>query len=86
LDNAAKLHERVTSDLERAHSMWRARFCRSQRNNGACRCQASILDGYPFSPKIHVKYESTTFRIKDGLPKFKVFPKAFGGSGLMLEE
>lgn len=61
-------------------------FADHSKTMGLVDVYASILDGYPFSPKIHANYESTALRIKDGLPKFKDFPEAFGGLGLMLEE
>ncbi len=46
----------------------------------------SILDNFEFKPTAHFNYESTILPIKDGLPKFKDFPKDFGGSGILLEE
>jgi hypothetical protein len=30
---------------------------------------------------VHVNYEATVLRMKDGLPKLKDFPKELGGSG-----
>ena len=46
----------------------------------------SILDNFEFKPTAHFNYESTILPIKDGLPKFKDFPKDFGGSRVLLEE
>ena len=39
-----------------------------------------------FKPGVHVNYAETVLPIKDGLPKFKDFPKEFGGSGDMASE
>jgi len=46
---------------------------------------ATIPD-LPFQPKVHVNYQATVLRMKDGLPKFKDIPKEMGGSGEMLAE
>ena len=32
-----------------------------------------------FQPAMHINYANAMFKIKDGKPKFKNFPKAFGG-------
>ena len=34
-----------------------------------------------FKPAVHVNYQAAVLPIKDGLPKFRDFPKEFGGSG-----
>ena len=47
---------------------------------------AATIPGFPFQPALHVNYASTVLRIKDGLPKFKDFPAAFGGSDELIEE
>jgi hypothetical protein len=39
-----------------------------------------------FSPGVHVNYAETVLPMRDGLPKFKDFPAAFGGSGEQLAE
>jgi hypothetical protein len=39
-----------------------------------------------FSPGVHVNYAETVLPMKDGLPKFKDFPAAFGGSGEQIAE
>jgi hypothetical protein len=39
-----------------------------------------------FKPGLHVNYQETVLRMKDGLPKFKDFPADFGGSGETLAE
>jgi hypothetical protein len=46
---------------------------------------AAIPD-FPFRPTVHVNYQATVLRMKDGLPKFKDLPKDMGGSGEMLAE
>jgi len=35
---------------------------------------------------VHVHYQETKLRIKDGLPKMKDVPKEMGGSGVVLAE
>ena len=47
---------------------------------------AGTIPEFPFAAGVHVNYESTVLPIKDGLPKLKDFPTAFGGSGEMLAE
>jgi len=47
---------------------------------------AATIPSLPFKPGVHVNYESTVLRIKDGLPKLKDFPKEMGGSGEALPE
>ena len=47
---------------------------------------AAILPDLPFKPAVHVNYQETVLHMKDGLPKFKDFPKEAGGSGDMLPE
>jgi hypothetical protein len=47
---------------------------------------AATIPSLPFKPGVHVNYESTVLRMKDGLPKLKDFPKEMGGSGEVLAE
>ena len=47
---------------------------------------AAVLPTVKFEPGIHVNYESTVLRMKDGLPKMKDFPAEMGGSGETLPE
>ena len=47
---------------------------------------ASVLDGIEFKPGMHVNYAQSILPIKDGLPKFKDFPKELGGSGELMDE
>ncbi len=46
----------------------------------------AVLSDFPFQPKVHVNYEATVLRMKDGLPKFRDLPKEMGGSGETLAE
>jgi hypothetical protein len=39
-----------------------------------------------FAPTVHVNYSEKVMAMRDGLPKFKDFPKEFGGSGEMLPD
>jgi hypothetical protein len=47
---------------------------------------AATLPTLKFAPGVHVNYAETVLPMKDGLPKFKDFPKEFGGSGEMASE
>jgi hypothetical protein len=47
---------------------------------------AATTPGFPFRPVAHVNYAEAVLPIRDGLPKFKDFPKEFGGSGETLAE
>ena len=47
---------------------------------------ASNLPGLAFKPAIHVNYVETVLPMKDGLPKFRDFPKEAGGSGETVSE
>jgi hypothetical protein len=47
---------------------------------------AATIPDLPFKPAVHVNYQETVLHMKDGLPKFKDFPKEAGGSGEMLPE
>src|SRR5438046_80564 len=44
------------------------------------------LSDFVFKPTVHLNYEETVLRIKDGLPKLKDFPEAIGGSGQTMVE
>ena len=44
------------------------------------------IRGLDFKPTIHVHYGEKVLPVRDGLPKFRDFPKEFGGSGEMLAE
>lgn len=47
---------------------------------------AAILPELPFVPGVHVNYEQSVLRMKDGLPKIADFPKELGGTGQTLPE
>ena len=47
---------------------------------------AATLPQLKFEPALHVNYQDTVLRIKDGLPKMKDMPKEMGGSGTVLAE
>ena len=47
---------------------------------------ASNLPELAFKPAIHVNYVETVLPMKDGLPKFRDFPKEAGGSGETVPE
>jgi hypothetical protein len=42
--------------------------------------------GLVYTPTGHVNYGEKVMSVHDGLPKFKDFPKEFGGSGEMLPD
>ena len=45
-----------------------------------------VLPKVAFRPTMHVHYGEKVLAVCDGLPKYKDFPKEFGGSGDMLPE
>jgi hypothetical protein len=47
---------------------------------------AATIPDLPFKPGLHVNYQETKLRMKDGLPKMKDMPKEMGGSGVTLPE
>jgi hypothetical protein len=47
---------------------------------------AATIPSFPFTPELHVNYESTVLPMKDGLPKLNDFPTELGGSGETLPE
>lgn len=47
---------------------------------------AATIPEVPFKPGIHVNYQESVLRIRDGLPKMKDMPKEMGGSGATLPE
>ncbi len=47
---------------------------------------AGRVEGFVHTPTVHVHYGEKVLSVQDGLPKFKDFPKDFGGSGDMLPE
>jgi len=47
---------------------------------------AASIPEFPFKPGLHVNYQETKLRLKDGLPKMKDMPAEMGGSGVTLPE
>ena len=47
---------------------------------------AGVLPELPFDPHLHVFYEETVLRVRDGLPKMADIPAELGGSGRTLPE
>ena len=47
---------------------------------------AALLPTLAFEPQLHVNYVETVLPMKDGLPKFRGFPKEVGGSGETVSE
>jgi hypothetical protein len=47
---------------------------------------AASIPKFPFEAGVHVHYQATVLRMKDGLPKLKDLPKEIGGSGVTLPE
>lgn len=47
---------------------------------------AGTVSGLEYVPTLHVNYGEKVMACRDGLPKFKDFPKDFGGSGDMVPE
>ncbi|HEY8553702.1 MAG TPA: GFA family protein [Burkholderiales bacterium] len=47
---------------------------------------AAVIPDLPYRPSVHVNYESTVLRLRDGLPKMKDLPAEMGGSGASLPE
>jgi hypothetical protein len=47
---------------------------------------AAVIPGFPFQAAIHVNYQETKLRVKDGLPKMQDIPKEMGGSGVSIAE
>ena len=47
---------------------------------------AAVIPDLAYSPGVHVHYQETVLRIKDGLPKLKDVPTELGGSGISVDE
>jgi len=47
---------------------------------------AAVIPGFPYAPGVHVNYQETKLRVKDGLPKMKDLPAEMGGSGASVAE
>jgi hypothetical protein len=53
---------------------------------GMADVHAETLRGFDFQPTLHVNYQEKVLPVRDGLPKFKDFPEAFGGSNETVPE
>lgn len=47
---------------------------------------AATIPTLKFAASLHVNYAETVLPLRDGLPKFRDFPKEFGGSGELVPE
>lgn len=47
---------------------------------------AAMIPKLKFQPGVHVNYQESVLRIRDGLPKLRDFPKEFRGSGEVVPE
>ena len=47
---------------------------------------AASIPEFPYQPALHVNYQETQLRLKDGRPKMKDMPAEMGGSGITLPE
>lgn len=47
---------------------------------------AAAIPDVAFRPAVHVNYQETTLRVRDGLPKLKDLPQEMGGSGNLVAE
>jgi hypothetical protein len=47
---------------------------------------AATIPDFAFTAGVHVNYQETVLRMRDGLPKLKDYPKEMGGSGLSVPE
>lgn len=47
---------------------------------------AATIADFPYQPSVHVYYQESKLRIKDGLPKMKDLPKEMGGSDILEAE
>jgi hypothetical protein len=45
-----------------------------------------VISEFRHRPAVHVNYQETVLRIRDGLPKMKDLPKEMGGSGETIAE
>jgi hypothetical protein len=47
---------------------------------------AAVIPEFPHRAGVHVHYQETKLRIRDGVPKMKDLPKEMGGSGASLPD
>ena len=70
------------------------RFCKSCGGHvytehpgwGLMDVYAVVIPGLEFKPGVHVNYQETVLRMRDGLPKLKDVPAEMGGSGITIPE
>jgi|SRR5689334_8538694 len=90
---------RVTKGAEKIGSFTKnptshRKYCRSCGGHvltehplwGVTDVYAATIPDFPYQPALHVNYQETKLRMKDGLPKMKDMPKEMGGSGATLPE
>ena len=78
------------SKTPRSHRKW-CTVCGGHLFNehplwGVIDVYAATIPDFPYHPGVHVNYEETVLRMKDGLPKLKDYPKEMGGTGIALAE
>jgi hypothetical protein len=47
---------------------------------------AATIPGFPFEAMVHVNYDESVLRMRDGLPKQKDYPADMGGTGTLIAE
>jgi hypothetical protein len=47
---------------------------------------AATIPSFEFKPGVHVNYQETVLRVRDGLPKLKDLPAEMGGTGEAIPE
>jgi hypothetical protein len=47
---------------------------------------AAVIPDFPYQAGVHVHYQETKLRMRDGLPKFRDMPAEMGGSGVTVAE
>lgn len=47
---------------------------------------AATIPSLAFAPIGHVNYAETVLPMRDGLPKYRDFPREFGGTGELVDE
>ena len=83
-------HIGTFSKTPRSHRKW-CKKCGGHLFNahpewGLFDLYAATIPDFPFQPQLHVNYQETRLRMKDGLPKLKDIPKEMGGSGITISE
>lgn len=47
---------------------------------------AATIPSFPFQPEVHLHYQESVLKIKDGLPKLRDVPREMGGTGDIMTE